>query len=392
MQLKKTRLIYILFAMFCMLVFFVGSFLVIRNGEIQYYSASNDENTIEVFKQDEKRNRNDNFILLEMLGKSNSHIKMFMKEKSENYVGYFRYLRDNFNFSFGVKELIRSQFPTILSFNNASIDLRKDKSTSSRKKEDFEVLEDLILIDELMEDEEGELLELNKNKNIAEGEIPKPKGITPIKIDKKKPYILIYHTHGTESYLPIKDDNYHTTDKAYNVLMVGEIMEKVLTDRGHKVRHIETYHDYPSYTGSYSRSLTTANTKLKEEPNLKVVFDVHRDGIPENASYKSKAIAQAKTNINGKEVATFSMVIGPETPNKDEVLNFAKYIKEVSDSMYPGLCVGIVEKPKGKFNQFVSNHYALIEMGSNFNTIEEAKETAVLLGEVIDVVINNIQE
>lgn len=60
--------------------------------------------------------------------------------------------------------------------------------------------------------------------------------------------------------------------------------------------------------------------------------------------------------------------------------------------MYPGLCVGIVEKPKGKFNQFVSNHYALIEMGSNFNTIEEAKETAVLLGEVIDVVINNIQE
>src|SRR5699024_9372112 len=169
-----------------------------------------------------------------MLGKSNSHIKMFMKEKSENYVGYFRYLRDNFNFSFGVKELIRSQFPTILSFNNASIDLRKDKSTSSRKKEDFEVLEDLILIDELMEDEEGELLELNKNKNIAEGEIPKPKGITPIKIDKKKTYILIYHTHGTESYLPIKDDNYHTTDKEIGRASCRERVEK--TERDEKAQ------------------------------------------------------------------------------------------------------------------------------------------------------------
>lgn len=379
------------FAMFCMLVFFIGSFLIVKNSEIQYYNTSNKGNTIEVFKEANEPNKKDSGILFKILSKSNSQIKLFVKEKSKSYSGYFDEFMSKLNFPLRAKELIRSQFPTILSFNNASIDFKKSKSTSSVK-DDPEILEDLILVDELMENEEGELLDLSDKNNLPEGEIPKPEGIGLINVDKGKPYILIYHTHGTEAYLPIKNNTYHTTDKTYNVLTIGEIIGKVLTERGHNIQHVETYHDYPSYTGSYSRSLTTANTKLKEEPNLKVVFDVHRDGVPENASYKNKALAKTKTNINGKEVATFSMVIGPETPNKDEVLNFAKYIKAVSDSMYPGLCTGIIVKPKGKFNQFLSDHYALLEVGSNLNTLDEAKETAILLGEILNVAIKNIQD
>lgn len=388
---KKTRLLYISFAIFCMLFFFIISSLMVKSSEIHYYDTLSEDNTIEVFKEIEKPGKLDSKIFFNILSKSNSHIKLFVEEKSKDYAIYLYDLIKRLNLSTRLKELIKSQFPTILSFNNASIDFRKNKSISL-KDEDPEILEDLILVDELMEKEEGELLDLDDKSPVAEGEIPKPQGIDKINVDKEKPYILIYHTHGTEAYLPIKNNTYHTTDKTYNVLTIGEIIGKVLTERGHKVRHIETYHDYPSYTGSYSRSLTTANTKLKEEPNLKIVLDVHRDGVPENASYKNKALEKMKTTINEKEVATFSMVIGPETPNKDQVLNFAKYIKEVSDSMYPGLCTGIIVKPKGKFNQFLSDHYVLLEVGSNLNTIDEAKETAVLLGEILNEVIRNIQE
>lgn len=388
---KKTRLLYISFAIFCMLFFFIISSLMVKSSEIHYYDTLSEDNTIEVFKEIEKPGKLDSKIFFNILSKSNSHIKLFVEEKSKDYAIYLYDLIKRLNLSTRLKELIKSQFPTILSFNNASIDFRKNKSISL-KDEDPEILEDLILVDELMEKEEGELLDLDDKSPVAEGEIPKPQGIDKINVDKEKPYILIYHTHGTEAYLPIKNNTYHTTDKTYNVLTIGEIIGKVLTERGHKVRHIETYHDYPSYTGSYSRSLTTANTKLKEEPNLKIVLDVHRDGVPENASYKNKALENMKTTINEKEVATFSMVIGPETPNKDQVLNFAKYIKEVSDSMYPGLCTGIIVKPKGKFNQFLSDHYVLLEVGSNLNTIDEAKETAVLLGEILNEVIRNIQE
>lgn len=388
---KKTRLLYISFAIFCMLFFFIISSLMVKSSEIHYYDTLSEDNTIEVFKEIEKPGKLDSKIFFNILSKSNSHIKLFVEEKSKDYAIYLYDLIKRLNLSTRLKELIKSQFPTILSFNNASIDFRKNKSISL-KDEDPEILEDLILVDELMEKEEGELLDLDDKSPVAEGEIPKPQGIDKINVDREKPYILIYHTHGTEAYLPIKNNTYHTTDKTYNVLTIGEIIGKVLTERGHKVRHIETYHDYPSYTGSYSRSLTTANTKLKEEPNLKIVLDVHRDGVPENASYKNKALEKMKTTINEKEVATFSMVIGPETPNKDQVLNFAKYIKEVSDSMYPGLCTGIIVKPKGKFNQFLSDHYVLLEVGSNLNTIDEAKETAVLLGEILNEVIRNIQE
>ena len=36
-------------------------------------------------------------------------------------------------------------------------------------------------------------------------------------------------------------------------------------------------------------------------------------------------------------------------------------------------------KPVGKYNQFLSDYSALIEVGSNLNTMEEAKETARII-------------
>lgn len=99
-----------------------------------------------------------------------------------------------------------------------------------------------------------------------------------------------------------------------------------------------------------------------------------------------------KTKVNGKDVATFYFVIGPDSPNKEEVLSFAKYFKAVSDIIYPDLCTGILIKPKGKYNQFLSDYSALVEIGSNINTMEEALETAKLFGELLDIVIQNIGE
>ena len=50
------------------------------------------------------------------------------------------------------------------------------------------------------------------------------------------------------------------------------------------------------------------------------------------------------------------------------------------------------DKASGKFNQFLSDYSALIEVGSNLNTMDEAMETAKILGEILSVVIDNIQE
>ncbi len=91
-------------------------------------------------------------------------------------------------------------------------------------------------------------------------------------------------------------------------------------------------------------------------------------------------------------MARFSLVVGPKNPNYEEVLSFAKYIKAVADQVYPGLCSGIIVKKYGKFNQYVSDYAALVEVGYNLNPYEEVVETAKMVGEILDIALRGIQE
>ncbi|WP_369881568.1 stage II sporulation protein P [Anaerosalibacter bizertensis] len=390
---QRTRVDYLIFALLCMLVFLIGSTIVMKfvksDGKNVVDEKTTDVETIEVFNYDKDVIENIDKFFLKILSNSNSSMSLFLKQKIKNKEDISFSIMENIPEIFNIDDYIKSQFPAAFTF------LEKEKGISIKgfeNKKRPEILEDIVFIDDMMEKEEGELLEEEKLTEKDKEGIPKAEGIKTFKANKNEPYIAIYHTHGTEAYLPIKQNQYHTQDKKYNVLTIGEIIEKKLESNGHKVLHIETFHDIPSYNKSYAKSLNTINAKMKEQQNLKVVFDVHRDGVSENASYKNKALSQSKIKIDGKDVATFSIVIGPESPNKDEVLKFAKYIKQVSDTMYPGLCKGIIIKPKGKFNQFVSDHYALIEVGSNLNTIDEAKESAKVIGEILSIVIENLQE
>ncbi len=124
------------------------------------------------------------------------------------------------------------------------------------------IVEDFIIIDRLEEYED--LIIINDSEgNISIENIPKPINVKPLKINKDRPYILLYHTHGTESYYVEGINQHHTTDRRYNVTTIGEKMAQVLIEKGHKVEHITTYHDIPSYNKSYSRSLNTVTKKTR---------------------------------------------------------------------------------------------------------------------------------
>ena len=79
-------------------------------------------------------------------------------------------------------------------------------------------------------------------------------------INVNKENILIFHTHSCESYTPSekyqykKTGNFRTTDKKYSVIRVGNELEAQLKSYGYNVIHDESYHDYPSYSGSYASS------------------------------------------------------------------------------------------------------------------------------------------
>ena len=64
-----------------------------------------------------------------------------------------------------------------------------------------------------------------------------------------------------------------------NMIAVGNALAEVLNNRGIKTIHDTTVHDYPAYNGSYERSKATVLKNLEKYPSVKIVLDVHRDGI-----------------------------------------------------------------------------------------------------------------
>lgn len=292
-------------------------------------------------------------------------------------------------------------FNRILSIKNFSS--RTFNKNVDPIEDNFIMLEDINIEDEIESQEDDILIQnFDEYDNLiivkdstgtsSIENIPDLINIKKAKVNKEDPYIFIYHTHATEGYLPFEGQGYSNINNSKNVVAAGATMSKVLEANNHKVMHNQTHHDMPSYNMSYSRSLTTLNKVKEEENNLQFFFDIHRDGVEKDAPYYDKFLKTSKIEIDGKSVATFELVIGPGNPNYDELLGFANYIKAVSDALYPGLCKGILIKPIGKYNLFVSDYTALIELGSNLNTIDEANESAKYVGEILSLVIDSIVE
>lgn len=268
----------------------------------------------------------------------------------------------------------------------------RDKNINTYKKENINKNEnthnDIVVInqnaDETFNQGDNEKND-NNNIQIVSTPAPTPKTIT---YDKSKPLIFIYHTHGTESYKPESIGNYHSLNRQFTVIKVGEELKKGLEGKGYKVIHNDTLHDYPSYQGSYNRSLQTLEKNLKEHSSLKIIFDLHRDGINNIDGLENYEAVRKDfiTEINGEKVAKFSMVLGGANENINELKKFIYYIKAISDDHYPGLCSKVILKDY-KYNQYKSDNYALLEIGSNANTIEEAINTAKYLTEVINIAI-----
>ena len=86
----------------------------------------------------------------------------------------------------------------------------------------------------------------------------------------EEPTVLILHTHTTESYTQTENSTYEessafrTLEEACNMLAVGDRVAETLEAGGISVIHDRTFHDYPSYSGSYAASRETVETYLKE--------------------------------------------------------------------------------------------------------------------------------
>ena len=234
-------------------------------------------------------------------------------------------------------------------------------------------------------DDDGEVI-AEKGENIAKKTEEKKK-----KKDKdekkeesmklsKKPLVIIYHTHSSESYMPYKASNYHREKEKGTVRDVGSVVKKTLEKKGIRVIHDKTLHDRPSYNESYNRSLETITALRKKYPSADYIIDLHRDAAPSSVSEGKYTV------IDGKRVAKFSLVVGQQNENYVELYDYAKKVSEKAEGMYSGFGSSIIER-NYRYNEYISNRSLLLEIGNNRNTIEEARLCGRYFAEVLASII-----
>ena len=209
-----------------------------------------------------------------------------------------------------------------------------------------------------------------------------------IKIDNKN--ILIFHTHSCESYTPSEKyqysqtGNYRTTDKNYSVIRVGNELENYLKQYNINVIHDTSYHDYPSYTGSYTRSLQTVENILKTNQS-DIIIDLHRDAVGSRPDY-------APTVKIGEDYAAQIMfVIGTNEgglwhPNCQQNLKFAVKVQQKAEEMYPGLFKPIM-LTKSRYNQHTGKYANIMEIGSTGNTLDQCLNSMKYLSAVLNEIL-----
>lgn len=296
-----------------------------------------------------------------------------------------------------LKMMLSMEMPMIDSIKKENLQMAKEENIKIEEKNDnIEEEPQVEKIEEVKTGIETEVLENNvptkftdeyngvKIKNETDNKLTKEILTPNVTVNMKN--ILIFHTHTCESYTPSEKysykqtGNFRTTDRNYSVVRAGKELENYLVPYGYNVIHDESYHDYPSYSGSYSSSLETVEKILKKNENYDIVLDLHRDAIGDNTYAPT-------VKIGDEYAAQLMFVIGSnggvdEHKNWQENLKFAVKVQEKANELYPGLFKPIILR-NSDYNQFVSKAASIIEVGATGNTLEQCLVSMKYLSKVI---------
>lgn len=206
----------------------------------------------------------------------------------------------------------------------------------------------------------------------------------------KSPLIYIYSTHETESY----QDKYL---EIYNIKPTVKTMSLILQDYLNEL-NIKTIVENKSISGilkennwaykkSYQASRIAISETIINNPSLKMIIDLHRD---------SSSLEKTLLEYNNKKYARILFVVGEDHSNYQENLALSENLKNILEEKIPNITRGITIKGgdgvNGIYNQDLSNKSILIELGGQYNEIEELNNTLEILSKSIQTYIEGENE
>lgn len=198
------------------------------------------------------------------------------------------------------------------------------------------------------------------------------------------PLVLVYHTHSSEGFADSVGDN-------MTITQVGDLLCKILEEQ-YQVRTIHITTQFDMLDGhldrgkAYDYAEAEIAEVIKKNPEIDMVIDLHRDGVPENLHFV--------TEINKKSTAKVMLFNGISYSNmngsieylnnpyvKDNLaLTYQMYLKGME--MYPDFfrCIYIEAY---RYNLHLHPGAMLIEAGAQTNTFEEVLNSMEPLANLI---------
>lgn len=204
---------------------------------------------------------------------------------------------------------------------------------------------------------------------------------TPVFKEETKPIVYLYNTHQTENYQYNKLTSYNID---YSIMFASYILESYL--REYKIESVvETTsmskvlnENGLKYKDSYKASRILLEQSIINYPSLKYFIDLHRD---------SSIYEKTTCELNGQKYAKILFVIGLEHDNYEQNKTFAEKLNEKLKTIDPCLSRGIIEKSgegvDGIYNQDFNGNTLLLEIGGQYNAIDEANNTLKVLASIL---------
>ncbi len=221
--------------------------------------------------------------------------------------------------------------------------------------------------------------------SLVDGETLLNRDLT-IDLSGSDPKILIYHTHSQEAFADSRPG-----ETADTVVGLGSTLADILQQK----YHIQVYHDtgvydmidgVPDRNEAYSLAQTAVSKILEDNPSIKVVIDLHRDGVAEGT--------HLVTQINGKPTAKIMFFNGLcrsadnstsgylQNPYLTDNLAFSLQMQIKAAEKYPDFTRRIYLRDY-RYNLHMCPRSLLVECGAQTNTVEEVQNAMEPLADLL---------